>query len=67
MTIDLALSETSFASVTEVGAMGDQEDEVLFSMNTVFRIGQITPLDDNPRLFQVELPQWWFTVLCKRT
>ena len=55
MTIDPALPDTPFASVAKVGALGAQEDEVLLSMNTVFRIGQIKQLDDNPRLFRVEL------------
>ena len=55
MTIDPALPDTPFASVDKVGAMGNQEDEVLFSMNTVFRIGQIEQLGDHPRLFRVEL------------
>ena len=55
MSINPALPDTSFASVARVGALGAQEDEVLFSMNTVFRIGQIEQLDDNPRLFRVKL------------
>ena len=55
MTIDPALPDTSFASIAKVGALGDKEDEVLFSMNTVFRIGEIKQLGDNPRLFRVEL------------
>ena len=56
MTIDPALRNTPFASVAKVGAIGNQEHEVLFSMNTVFRIGQIKKqLGDNPRLFRVEL------------
>ena len=55
MTIDPALPDTPFASIASMGAMGAKEDEVLFSMNTVFRIRQIKHLDDNPRLFWVEL------------
>ena len=55
MTIDPAQPDTPFASVAKVGAMGAQEDEVLLSMNTVFRIGEIKQLGDNPRLFRVEL------------
>ena len=55
MTIDLVLRETPFASVIGVSALEEREDEVLFSMNTAFRIGQIKPLDHNPRLFRVEL------------
>lgn len=41
--------------MTDVGYFGGAEDEVLFSMHTVFRIGQIIPLDGSSRLFQVEL------------
>ena len=55
MTIDPALPDTPFASVAKVGAMGAKEDEVLLSMNTIFRIGQIKQEDDHPRLFRVEL------------
>ena len=55
MTIDPALPNTPFASVAKVGALGDQEYEVLFSMNTVFRIGQIKQEGDHSRLFRVEL------------
>jgi tetratricopeptide (TPR) repeat protein len=55
MTIDSAGSSTPFASIVDVGFFGDQEEEVLFSMNTVFRIGNITPMGDKHRLFRVEL------------
>jgi tetratricopeptide (TPR) repeat protein len=54
MTIDPSTSSASFASVNAVSQFGE-EDEVLFSMHTVFRIGDITPMDKNYRLFQVEL------------
>ena len=55
MTIDPALSSTPFASIVEVAYFGDEEEEVLFSMHTVFRIGKITPMGGNGRLFRVEL------------
>ena len=55
MKIDPGLPDTPFASVAKVGAYAAQEDEVLFSMNTVFRIGVIKQLGDHPRLFRVEL------------
>jgi hypothetical protein len=45
MTIDPSLSSTPFASVANVSFFKN-EDEVLFSMHTVFRIGSIEPLDD---------------------
>ena len=31
------------------------EEEVLFAMQTIFRIDGITSMSENPRLFQVEL------------
>jgi tetratricopeptide (TPR) repeat protein len=55
MTIDPAKSTTPFASIIDVGCYGDQEAEVLFSMHTVFRIGDITPTGENHCLFRVEL------------
>ena len=55
MNIDPAESSSPFASVIDVGYFGKLEDEVLFSMHTIFRIGEITPLDDECRLVQVEL------------
>ena len=55
MTINPARSSIPFGSVTDVGYLGALEDEVLFSMHTIFRIEQITSLRNNTRLFQVEL------------
>jgi hypothetical protein len=55
MTIDPAQSTTPFASIVDVGYFEDKEDEVLFSMHTVFRIGTITSLGEHHRLFRVEL------------
>jgi tetratricopeptide (TPR) repeat protein len=55
MTIDPDKFTTPFASIIDVGCYGDQEAEVLFSMHTVFRIGDITPIGENHCLFQVEL------------
>jgi tetratricopeptide (TPR) repeat protein len=55
MTINPAQSTTPFASVIDVGCYAGKEDEVLFSMHTVFRIGNITPMGENHRLFRVEL------------
>ncbi len=55
MTINPAQSTTPFASVIEVGCYAGDEDEVLFSMHTVFRIDNITPMGENHRLFRVEL------------
>jgi tetratricopeptide (TPR) repeat protein len=55
MTIDPSQSRTPFACVTDVSYFKDKEDEVLFAMQTVFRIYDIKPMGENHRLFQVEL------------
>ena len=54
MTIDPTQSNTPFASITGVSYFEEKEDEVLFSMHTVFRIGEITPMGGTNRLFQVK-------------
>jgi tetratricopeptide (TPR) repeat protein len=55
ITINPAQSKTPFASINHVSYYAGKEDEVLFSMHTVFRIGNIIPKAKNPRLFRVEL------------
>jgi tetratricopeptide (TPR) repeat protein len=55
MTIDPSKSTIPFASIVDVSYFKDKEAEVLFAMNTVFRICNITPMGGNHRLFQVEL------------
>jgi tetratricopeptide (TPR) repeat protein len=47
-------SSAPFASIREVSHF-QTEEEVLFSMHTVFRIGEITRIDNNISLYQVEL------------
>ncbi|CAF3796830.1 unnamed protein product [Adineta steineri] len=47
-------STTPFSSVTDVSYF-HTEDEVLFSMHTIFRIGDIKPIDGNNHLYQVNL------------
>ena len=54
ITIDPSQSTTPFAAIKEVSAIKN-EDEVIFAMQTVFRIGNITSMGGNPRLFEVEL------------
>ncbi|CAF1019880.1 unnamed protein product [Adineta steineri] len=54
MSINPADSTTPFASITDVSYF-HKEDEVLFSMHTIFRIGDIKPLDENNHLYQVNL------------
>ena len=53
--IDPAQSDTPFACVNDMNAFGAQEQEVFFSMHTIFRIGRVKQLDDDPRLVRVEL------------
>jgi tetratricopeptide (TPR) repeat protein len=55
MTIDPAKSTTPFASIVDFSCYDVTENEVLFSMNTVFRIGEIKSMDENHRLFRVDL------------
>ena len=54
MTIDPSQSTTPFAAIKDVSAI-KSEDEILFAMQTVFRIGDMTSIGGNSRLFQVEL------------
>jgi tetratricopeptide (TPR) repeat protein len=53
ITIDPSISSSSFANVKDAGYY--QEEEILFSMHSVFRIGQVKPIEKNNRLWQVEL------------
>jgi tetratricopeptide (TPR) repeat protein len=54
MTIDPSKSTTPFASINGASYF-EKEDEVLFSMHTVFRIEKIQSIGENPRLFEVDL------------
>ncbi|CAF4013462.1 unnamed protein product [Adineta steineri] len=54
MLINPTDSTTPFASICNVSYF-HTEDEVLFSMHTIFRIGDIQPMDENNRLYQVNL------------
>ncbi|CAF4044856.1 unnamed protein product, partial [Rotaria sp. Silwood1] len=54
MTIDPGISSASFASIREESYFKD-EDEILFSMHSIFRIGDIRKLDNNSPLYQVDL------------
>jgi tetratricopeptide (TPR) repeat protein len=55
MTIDPSILSTSFAWTGDVSFFKQQEQEILFSMHTLFRIGEIKPIDSNNRLWEVEL------------
>jgi tetratricopeptide (TPR) repeat protein len=52
--IDPSISSFSFANVRNVGYYSEEE-EILFSMHSVFRIGQMKQIEDNDRLWQVNL------------
>ncbi|UJR11374.1 hypothetical protein I4U23_015554 [Adineta vaga] len=55
MTIDPSASKTPFASITDDSYFKNQEEEILFSMHTVFRTHDIQLIDQDKQLFQVEL------------
>ncbi|CAF0988989.1 unnamed protein product [Adineta steineri] len=54
MSINSARSTTPFASVTDVSYF-HTDDEVLFSMHTIFRIEDIKSMDENNHLYKVNL------------
>ncbi|CAF1095738.1 unnamed protein product [Adineta steineri] len=54
ISINSTISTSPFASVTGVSYF-HTEDEVLFSMHTIFRIGDIKPMDGNNDLYKVNL------------
>jgi tetratricopeptide (TPR) repeat protein len=54
MVIDPSKSTTPFAFIKHISNYQD-EDEVLFAMNSVFRIGNIKSMSENNRLFYVDL------------
>ncbi|CAF5122185.1 unnamed protein product, partial [Rotaria sp. Silwood1] len=52
--IDPTESSTPFASIQELSEFA-QEDEILFSMHTVFRIGEVRKIDKKSPLYEVDL------------
>ena len=54
MTINPADTSTPFAALVE-NTRYKKEDEILFSMHTVFRISKVTKLKEKQNLFQVDL------------
>lgn len=54
MTIDPTVSSSPFAAIKEYSDY-KKEDEILFSMHTVFRIRKIKELPDTPGIYQVDL------------
>jgi len=54
MKIDPSILGTPFANLKDISYF-KQEEEILFSMHSVFRIGEVKQLNGNTRLWQVEL------------
>jgi tetratricopeptide (TPR) repeat protein len=54
MTIDPSVSSTPFASIQKTSFF-QTEEEILFSMPTIFCIGEINKIDNNNPLYQVDL------------
>lgn len=53
--VDRRNSATPFAFIDDFSYFASTEKEVLFSMNTIFRISSIKPIENQTRLFQVDL------------
>ncbi|CAF3784247.1 unnamed protein product [Adineta steineri] len=54
ISIDSRISSAPFASIKKFSSF-EAEEEILFSMHTVFRIGIIKQMADNSQLYEVEL------------
>jgi tetratricopeptide (TPR) repeat protein len=54
ISINPSISTSPFANVRNVSYY-EGEEEILFSMHSVFRIGQVKQIDKNDRLWQVDL------------
>ncbi|CAF0874199.1 unnamed protein product [Adineta steineri] len=54
MSIDPNVKSAPFASIKELSHF-NEEDEILFSMHTVFRVGEIKEMDNETQVYQVEL------------
>jgi tetratricopeptide (TPR) repeat protein len=54
MTIDPSVISTPYADIRG-SSFFETEEEILFSMHSVFRIGKITKLEENNPLYQVDL------------
>ncbi|CAF4119451.1 unnamed protein product [Adineta steineri] len=54
MSIDPCIKSTPFASIKEESYF-NEEDEILFSMHTVFRVSVIKPIDKKDKLYVAEL------------
>ena len=54
MHIDPSIYSTPFAHVPKINAI-DEEEEILFSIHSVFRIGKIKQFSDNTQIWEAEL------------
>jgi tetratricopeptide (TPR) repeat protein len=54
ITVDPSIPSTPFANISDVSYF-KKEEEILFSMHSVFRIGQVKQLGEKNRLWQVDL------------
>ena len=52
--VNPSVSSTPFASIRGCSYY-NTEEEILFSMHTVFRVGEITPIESSDSLYQVDL------------
>ncbi|CAF0789093.1 unnamed protein product [Adineta steineri] len=55
MSIDPCIKSAPFASINELSYFEAQEEEILFSMHTVFRVNTIKQTDKKNQLYQIEL------------
>ncbi|CAF0735628.1 unnamed protein product [Adineta steineri] len=55
ISIDPCIKSTPFACITAHSYYKAQEEEVLFSMHSVFRVSAVKQMDTNNQLYQVEL------------
>ena len=54
MSIDLSTSSTPFARIQKHSSH-ENEEEILFSMHTIFRIGDAKPIDGYDQLYEIQL------------
>jgi tetratricopeptide (TPR) repeat protein len=54
ITVSPSISSSPFANIKDASYY-QEEEEILFSMHSIFRIGQIKQIDKNNRLWQVDL------------
>lgn len=56
ITIDPSIKSTPFASIDDLSFF-NKEEEILFSMHTIFRIDHIIQSNEDPRIWQIDLIQ----------